>query len=47
MVVPSSSGSSRAISEDEETTILEIIASYVIIYVAQYTKMHEFSAASL
>jgi len=47
MVVPSSSGSSRAISEDEGTTILEILASRVIIYVAQYPKILEFSAASL
>jgi hypothetical protein len=34
MVVPSSSGSSRAIDEDEGITILEILASRVIIYVA-------------
>jgi hypothetical protein len=47
MVVSSSSGSSRAISEDEGTTTLEIIAGYVIIYVVQYTKMLEFAAASL
>jgi hypothetical protein len=47
MVVSSSSGSSRAISEDEGNTMLEILANRVIIYVAQYSKMLEFSAASL